>query len=540
MPTRNPRCPRRAIAAAAAVLALGAFALGAFAPRACADGLDDVRAAGVLVWGADAEGGAPFVYDDPREEGGRKGFEVELASLLAARLGVRAELKQHNWAELVPGLVRGDFDVALNGLEIVDYRERDIDFTRPYYACPLRLMARRSDPKVASIDDCRAEGRVVGTLRESYAQRWLEAEGIDFRTYDDQVTPYLDLESGRLDGVLMEESIAIYYGAPRPALRSAGEPFGELRYGIGVRKGEARLRAELDAALEAAARNGSLRAIYERWGLWNPLAARCLGDERKDAREPAAATAYEDFLAMTGGGGGGEAGGGASIFAYLRVLLAGTLVTIALTACGMALAMALGLALALARLEGGPIARGAAVAYIEAVRGTPLLIQLLLLYYGLAQLGVLLPAFVAGFVGLGLNYAASEAENYRSGLQSVPKGQVEAALSLGLTRGQALRHVVVPQAVRVVIPSLTNDLIAMFKDSSIVSVIAIVELTKAYQMLAPISGNYFGVGLLAAGIYLGIGALVAFLSRRLERRLAPASPARRAPEPSRAKEAVAA
>lgn len=508
---------------------LGLLAIGLAlraAPDARADGLDDVRAAGVLRWGADAEGGAPFVFDDPRDAESLKGFEVEIADLLAARLGVRAEMKQHNWAELVPGLARGDFDVALNGLEIVDYREREIDFSRPYYACPLRLMARKGDPSVGSIEDCRAAGRVVGTLRESYAQRFLESEGIDFRTYDDQVTPYLDLESARLDAVLMEESIALYYGAPRRALRYAGEPFGELRYGVGVRQGEARLRAEIDAALDAAAKDGTLRAIFERWGLWNGLVARLFGDEREGVA--ASATAYEEFLSIWSS----ESGIVATFGDSIRFLLAGTLVTLALTGCGMALAMALGLLLALARLEGPRWASLLAVGYIEVVRGTPLLIQLLLLYYGLAQLGLLLPAFAAGFVGLGLNYAASEAENMRSGLQSVPKGQVEAALSLGLSRAQALRHVVVPQAVRVVVPSLTNDLIAMFKDSSIVSVIAIVELTKAYQMLAPVSGNYFGVGILAALIYLGIGALVAFLSRRLERRLAPASGRARAAVPA--------
>ncbi len=492
------------------------LALAVAASRtAAADDLARVRGAGVLRFGADAEGGAPFVYEDPREPGRLKGFEVEIAELLAARLGVRAEMKQHNWAELVPGLVRGDFDVALNGLEITDYREREIDFSRAYYACPLRLMARRSDPSVAGFDDCRARGRVVGTLRESYAQRFLEAEGIDFRTYDDQVTPYLDLEAGRLDAVLMEESIALYYGAPRPALRAAGPIFGELRYGIGFRKGETALKGEIDAALDAAARDGSLRAIYERWGLFNPLVARLLGDPSPDTDAPA--PSRDEFLEIASGDGGG--GGGGRLLSYAALLLGGTAVTIALTACGMALAMALGLGLALLRLYGPAAAGKAAVAYIEVVRGTPLLIQLLLLYYGLAQLGLKLPAFAAGALGLGLNYAASEAENYRSGLQSVPRGQTEAALSLGLTPLQSLRHVVVPQAVRVVIPSLTNDLIAMFKDSSIVSVIAIVELTKAYQMLAPVSGNYFGIGLVAAAIYFSIGALVAFGSRALERRL---------------------
>ena len=115
---------------------------------------------------------------------------------------------------------------------------------------------------------------------------------------------------------------------------------------------------------------------------------------------------------------------------------------------------------------------------------------------GLPQIGIRLNAFVAGVVGLGLNYAASESENYRAGIQAIPRGQTEAALALGMSRWQTLQHVVLPQALRVVIPPVTNDFIAMFKDSSIVSVITMVELTKWYGMLATSTYDYIGLGLM--------------------------------------------
>src|SRR5258708_18543606 len=104
-----------------------------------------------------------------------------------------------------------------------------------------------------------------------------------------------------------------------------------------------------------------------------------------------------------------------------------------------------------------------AKAYVELVRGTPLLIQLFLIYYGLPEIGIRLNAFCAAILGLGLNYAASESENYRAGIQSIPRGQTEAALALGMSRWQALRRVVLPQAVRVVIPPVDNGFIAMFQ-----------------------------------------------------------------------------
>src|SRR6185436_5769262 len=146
--------------------------------------------------------------------------------------------------------------------------------------------------------------------------------------------------------------------------------------------------------------------------------------------------------------------------------------------------------------------RWAATAYIEAVRGTPLLIQLYLIYYGLPDLvGLRLNAFVAAVVGLGLNYAAYEAENYRAGISAIPRGQMEAALALGMPRWIALRCVVIPQALRLVIPPVTNDFIALFKDSSLVSIITMVELTKVYGMIASTYYDYIGIGILAASIY---------------------------------------
>jgi polar amino acid transport system substrate-binding protein len=163
--------------------------------------------------------------------------------------------------------------------------------------------------------------------------------------------------------------------------------------------------------------------------------------------------------------------------------------------------------------------RWLAKAYVEVIRGTPLLIQLFLIYYGLPEIGIRLNAFCAAILGLGLNYAASEAENYRAGIQAVARGQTEAAQALGMSRGQTLRHVVLPQAVRIVIPPVTNDFIAMFKDSSLVSVITMVELTKVYGMLAMTTYDYIGLGLMTAGIYFALSYPASILAGRLEERL---------------------
>ncbi|HET6201920.1 MAG TPA: ABC transporter substrate-binding protein/permease [Planctomycetota bacterium] len=492
---------------------IAVLALAAGAARG-QDAWEGVRSTGRLRWGSDAEGGAPYQFNDPRDPTQIIGFEVEIAEALAAAMGVRAERVQNAWAELIPGLERGDYEVAISGIEIVGYRLERADFSRPYYAGGETLMVRKGETRIASLADLR--GKSVGTLRDSSAHRMLQSlEGVDVRPYDDQIHPYDDLEIERTDAVLLDEMIALYYGLPRQGLKVVGEPIGEVRYGIAVRKGNPALLSAVDAALDQLVREGRLRPILERWNLWNGKTASLLGDFSPRKVEP---VAYQEFRRAMGQD-VSVAAPERNWRAYAKVLGRGAWVTVELTCLGMVLAVVLGLVLALARLYAPRPLPTLALGYIEAVRGTPLLIQLLLLYYGLAQAGVLLPAFVAGFVGLGLNYASAEAENYRAGLQAIPKGQWEAAAMLGLTRGQTLRHVVVPQAIRIVIPSVTNDFIAMFKDSSLVSVIALVELTKAYQDLAPIAGDYLAIGLVAAAIYLGMGAVVAFASRRLERRL---------------------
>lgn len=207
---------------------------------------------------------------------------------------------------------------------------------------------------------------------------------------------------------------------------------------------------------------------------------------------------------------------------YLPLLGKGALITLELSLLAMAMAVCLGLILALSRLYATRAVRATAAAYIEAIRGTPLLIQLFLIFYGLPHIGIRMSAVVAAVLGLGLNYSAYEAENYRAGIQSIPRTQMEAALALGMTRLQALRYVIVPQAMRLVLPPVTNDFIALLKDSSLVSVITMVELTKAYSQLASIHYDYLGIGLLAAAMYFLIELPFVRLARLAERYFSPA------------------
>ena len=462
-----------------------------------------------LRWGADAEGGAPYVFEQP--PGRLRGFEAELAELLAARLGRTARHVQGPFAELLPLLERGDVDVVLNGIEATEDRARAYALTRAYWAGPERLTVRRDDPGApATLADLR--GRRVGTLPGTLAERMLRAAGAEVRTYDGgQEDPYRDLALGRTDAVLLDAPVALYYG-DRPELKTLAAGFGELRYVVVARATDPRLRDALDAALASLVRDGTLPALLQRWGLWTEEAGRVLG---VTAAPSGPSTELEAWRVR-----GGEGVWGVGWRPVLRALGRGAAVTLLLSVAAMGLAVALGGALALARVYGPPPLAALALGYVELFRGTPLLLQLIVVYYGLPELGVRLSPFVAGWLALGLNYAAAEAENDRAGLLAVPRTQMDAARVLGLGRWQAIRHVIAPQALRVALPPVTNDFIALLKDSSLVSVVTVTELTKTYGTLAAATRDHLGLGLLVGAVYLLLGLPFARLSRWVERRLA--------------------
>jgi len=469
-----------------------------------------------LTWGGDAEGGAPYQFQDPRDPRRVIGFEVDIVEVIGRILGRRTEFVQNQWDGLVPGLERGNYDIIVSGLEITPDRAEVISFSRPYYVTFEQLAVRRSDNAILSLDDC--EGRKVGTLRGSLAQRILEArKGIETRSYDGQINAYEDLLNGRLDAVLMDHIIALYNVAPTPGLRMVGSPVGRLEYGIGVRKEDTQLLTEVNRALEQMISSGELRRILERWGIWTHACADHFGDQSPGSRPPVALEEYLGSRAAER-----SAWERAKQYAgYVPLLGRGAVVTLELSVLAMALAVAIGLLIALSRLYATAPVRALAGVYIESIRGTPLLIQLFLIFYGLPHVGIRLSPMLAAIIGLALNYSAYEAENYRAGIQSIPRTQMEAALALGMTRIQALRYVIVPQAMRLVIPPVTNDFIALLKDSSLVSVITMVELTKSYSQLASIHYDYLGIGLLAAGMYFLIGLPFVRLARLAERHFNP-------------------
>ena len=466
-------------------------------PALCDDTLAQVHARGTLRWGGDIQGGEPYAFQDPQDSSRLQGFEVEIAAALARRLGVRAEFVQNDWSTLIPSLERGDFDIILNGLEVTAARRQRVAFTQPYYAFTETLVVRANDTTLHRLEDLR--GRRAGTLAASFGFELLRATpDIDVVLYEGVEEPYIDLEQGRLDAVVLENIIADRYGLVRPTLRAAAT-VGEGTYAIAVRPSDSALLQAVDTALAGMLYDGELRAILTRWSLWNERQAR---------------------LTTTAPSTTAHAAAGRLTLPQLALFLRAAGFTVLISTLAMGLAVAGGLLLSVARRYGGAALRVAATTYVEVFRGTPVLLQLYVLYYGLAPV-LTLNAFTAAIIGLGMNYAAYESELYRAGLQAVPIGQTEAALSLGMSRRLTLRRIVLPQALRVALPGIANDFIALLKDSSLVSVITVVELTKQMTITAVDVRSWVWPGLLCAALYLALSYPLSRLARRLERRLVP-------------------
>jgi len=204
------------------------------------------------------------------------------------------------------------------------------------------------------------------------------------------------------------------------------------------------------------------------------------------------------------------------VWEYRWVLLRGLMITTMLTGIVITLAGALAIPVALARMSLRRWLRWPADFFVEVVRATPLILQLVYIYYVLPSIGIRLEPFSAAIIGLTLNYTAYMSEVYRGGIAAVPRGQGEAAMSLGLRPSMSFRKVILPQAFRIVLPALGNYLIALFKDTALASVVTVQELMFSGQIIAARNYQYFTIYTITAILYFVVGYPSALLVRRLE------------------------
>jgi polar amino acid transport system substrate-binding protein len=499
---RSP-APLAILTVVAAVVAIGFATAPAFAQQTNQ----------VFRWAGDPEGGAPYVEASPDNPDQLVGFDVEVADLLARGLGRSPQFVLVGFSSIDQSVARGDAEIGLSGIEDTPARRAAMSVTLPYYEFREVLAVRDTDAqRFRSLKDL--SGRRVATLGGTIAYEiLLKAEhdgGLAAVSYDDDVHPYEDLVNGRVDAVLLDNVLAYRRAKTVKGFTVQPESVAIGHY-VGVLSPQnAALRDRCNEILKAAMQDGTLERLFRKWQVWND-------DQPSLHRRVLAGERVEPIVGLDTS----NAVSGVSRFEaarrYLPSLLRASLTTIVLSCVSMALAVCLGMMIASGRVYGHSLVRGLLTGYVELTRGTPILLQLFVLYYGLAA-AIRLPAFIAAFLGLALNYAAYESEIYRSALEAVGRGQLEAARTLGFTEWQILRLIRGPQAFRLALAPMTNDFVALLKDSSLVSVLTVVELTKQTQIFATNLGSWVLPGALCAALYLAMSLPLSALARRLEER----------------------
>ena len=470
----------------------------------------------VLRWAADTEGGAPSVFYMRNDHRKLVGFDCDIIYEIARRLNMDCEFSQNDWDGLIPGLQRGMYDVVIDAIIPSAERSEAVDFSIPYFVTTLALVTKVENNDIGSIFDCR--GKKVGSLKNSEARQVLARyNNIDCIDYHTEYSAFSDLRSGRVSAVLIDLPSVLYYGMPDGDLKIVQENVKEICYVIAVKKYNTQLLRMINSAIDDMKADGTIKEIANKWGIFGPAVMDMLNDHGKAIGE---SINYDEFIRTIKHGSGAKMESFKRYVGFLPVFLSAALVTLEVSISAMFLAIFLGFCLAILRLYTPRYISFIAISFIEFIRGTPLLIQLFLIFYGVPCIGITLNPILAGIITLGVNYSAFEAENFRAGLLSVPNAQMEAARALGMSQWQALRYVIVPQAFTFVLPPLTNDFIALLKDSSLVSLITIVELTKAYTTIASTYYDYFITGLMVAVIYFLIGFPFVRLARYAEHALA--------------------
>lgn len=464
-------------------------------------------------WAADPEGGAPFVEADPARPDRVVGFDVEIAEIIAQGLNRSATFLNVAFTSIDQSIERDDAEIGLGGIEDTPARRATMAPTVPYYRFREVLSVRDTDAsRFRTLADLR--GRRIGTLGGTIAYEiLLRAErdfGIKVVSYDDDVHPYTDLIIGRVDAVLLDNVLAERRRRTTSGFTIQPESVATGHY-VGVLAARnAALRESVNEILRNAMRDGTLERIFRKWRVWNE-------DQPALFADVLAGNPLPPVLGFDLPGGEATVSKWRTVQAYLPALFRAAAITMVLSCLSMMLAIIIGVSIASGRVYGGKIVRSLLTAYVEIIRGTPILLQLFILYYGIVEL-IRLPAFVAALLGLGLNYAAYESEIYRGALEAVPGGQLEAARILGFNELQVLTLVRGPQAFRLALAPMTNDFVALLKDSSLVSVLTVLELTKQTQIFATNIGSWVVPGALCAALYMAMSLPLAALARRLEQR----------------------
>lgn len=371
------------------------------------------------------------------------GFDVSIAQKIADDLGVKLKIEELGFDALLGALKTGKIDLIISGMTPTEERLKEVDFSDPYLTSSQKVVIRKADAdKYKTVNDF--NGQSVGAQKQTTQEELVKTELVGATAVSLQKVPDLimNLTNKKVEGVVLEQPVAEAYVDRDSSLMLADVTFenGTKQTAIAMPKNSPVLKEKINASIKEIDDKGLMKTYQAEA---NKLMFQ------KD----------QNFFQK-----------------YYKYYVNGAGYTIFLAIIGVLFGAIFGAILALIKLGKIRVLRWIATAYIEYVRGTPLLVQIFIVYFGSGIIGIDLSKLAAGCIALALNSAAYVAEIIRAGISAVNKGQMEAARSLGMNQRQAMQFIIFPQAIKNILPALGNEFVTVIKESSVVSVIGVSEL----------------------------------------------------------------
>lgn len=461
-----------------------------------------IRSAGVLRVGTEGTY-SPFSYHDPAT-GQLTGYDIDVAQAVGEKLGVPVEFVETPWDSIFAALEANRFDIVANQVTITPERQAKYDLSQPYSVGEGVIVTRADNDSIKSLSDLSGK-----TTAQSVTSNWAQVArdaGATVESVEGFAQAITLLNQGRIDATV-NDSIAVYaYLAETndKSIKIAAETGEKSDQGFAARK-KSGLLPELNGALNDLRADGKLSAISQKYLKADATGAAPEGSPGAPGSQqepPQVRSAFQLVLD--------------NLWPLAKAALT---MTIPLTIISFIVGLVIALGVALARLSSNVVLSNIARFYISIIRGTPLLVQLFIVFYALPEFGVKIDPFPAAVIAFSLNVGGYAAEIIRSAIQSVPKGQWEAAETIGYNYAGALRRIILPQATRVAVPPLSNTLISLVKDTSLASTILVTELLRQAQIVAAPTFEFFALYGTAAIYYWVICLVLSFGQARVERRL---------------------
>lgn len=422
------------------------------------------------------------------------GFDVDIAKYITRELGYELEIRDTDFSGIIPALQSGRADFAMAGMTPTPERRKNVDFSDIYYEAKNTIVAKK-DSNLKTIENLSGKrvGVQLGSTQEKFAKEKIKgAKIVALNKTGDLIQ---EIKSNRIDAAIIEDAIAKGFIANNPDLEfntipNSAEDAGSA---IAFPKGSP-LAQPFNKVLQQMKQTGEMDALVKKW-FENQGGNQAAEGEKKPSSFDTA-------------------------WASIPFIAQGILVTLQFTLISAFFGFLWGIVLALFKISSIKPLNWFAKAYTSVFRGTPLLLQIALVYYATPQLtGYDIPALLAGVITFALNSGAYISETIRGGILAVDKGQREAALSLGVPYQPMMKDIILPQAVKNILPSLVNESIALLKDSSLVSTIGVVDVLRRAQIVGAEKYIYFEPLLVAGLIYYVLVMLLTWGGSKLERRL---------------------